>query len=151
MEAKSASVSIPGVEGCLAVRVSVEGVLTALSALMRYPRIGLKFSGEVAACWACTTALGGKVGGGRVVFASGDGWVTCEALGLLGFFEGVLPGGTGVGPEFSCGESIEEISIAMTDCSSNVDPSLSMRSRGKRSMGVKMDSSAGRTGRHALA
>lgn len=65
--------SIPGVEGCLVVRVSVGGVLTALPALMQCPKVGLMLSGEIAACWACMIALCGKVDGGRVVWARGDG------------------------------------------------------------------------------
>lgn len=56
--------------------------------------------------------------------ARGDGWGTCDALGFLGFFEGVLPGGAGVGRGFSCGESMEEMSMAMTKCSSNADHAM---------------------------
>ena len=42
-------------------------------ALSRLPEEGLMVDGETAPCWACTTALWGNVGGGRVVLASGDG------------------------------------------------------------------------------
>ena len=63
--------SIPGVDGCLFVWLpSAGGVLVELS---RLPEEGLMVDGETAPCGACTTALWGSVGGGRVVLARGDG------------------------------------------------------------------------------
>lgn len=72
MEARSANVSMPGVEGCLLVRAaSPEDVLLAL---IRIPKAaGLMADAVGAAFWACTTAVCGRVEGGRVVWASGEG------------------------------------------------------------------------------
>lgn len=72
MEARSASVSIPAVEGCLLVRAPSAG--DVLLALMRVPKAAEFMADEVGPAFcACTTALCGRAEGGRVVWASGDG------------------------------------------------------------------------------
>lgn len=72
MEAKSANVSIPGVEGCLLVRVASAG--DVLLALIRIPKAAGFMVDEVGAAFCvCTTALWGEADGGRVVWARGEG------------------------------------------------------------------------------
>lgn len=64
--------SIPGVEGCLLVRAASPG--DVLLALICIPKTAGPMADEVGAAFcACTTALCGRVEGGRVVWARGEG------------------------------------------------------------------------------
>jgi hypothetical protein len=90
---------------------------------------GLMFLGEgIPCCWACTTALCGSVGGGSVVLARGEGWVTFAVRGFRAFFAGALTGGTtdGVGRGVFCGESRELISMVVVTCSETDLPCYAM-------------------------
>lgn len=72
MEAKSANVSIPGVEGCLLVRAPSAG--DVLLAPMCIPTAAGFMVDEVGGTFcACDTALWGEADGGRVVWAKGEG------------------------------------------------------------------------------
>lgn len=100
MEARSASVSIPGVEGCLTERLpSAGGVLAAFT---RRAEAGLSIGGgEGITWWACATALCASDGEGRVelVRCDGDGpleFGSLDDLAFLGFLPAVLDDGGGV-------------------------------------------------------
>lgn len=111
--------SIPGVEGCLLEREPSAGGVRLLVELKRGLAPGLMFMGVETTCWACITALYGNVGGGRVVLARGEGWVTFVVRGFRTFFTGALRGGAegGVARGGSCGERSELMSMMMVACS----------------------------------
>lgn len=63
---------MPGVEGCLLVRAPSPG--DVVLALIRIPKAAGLIADEVGAAFrACETALCGRVEGGRVVWARGEG------------------------------------------------------------------------------
>lgn len=72
MEARSAKVSIPGVEGCLLVRGPSPG--DVLLALICVPKAAGVMADDVGVAFcACRVALCCRVEGGRVVWARGEG------------------------------------------------------------------------------
>ena len=86
MEARSAKVSIPGVDGCLDVRApSAGGVLVVLT---RKCVAGLAMEGGDGMAYCAGNAAFGGGTGGEEVTAS----LTLDALGFLCFFAGDLAG-----------------------------------------------------------
>ena len=63
MEARSAKVSIPGVEGCLKDRTPFAAPVVGVeAALLRTPEVGLRVTGDAADRCVFKTALCGSVG-----------------------------------------------------------------------------------------